>query len=158
MKYLSMLALLPFLALSYLPAAQAKHVSQAPAEDALSLPWNHFVREAVSPIASTRLLATFHIGSRINRYSVALTNCGSEVKAVNLKVLGANVTVATFGIKFTDGTSRDFNVNKTFNAGTDSGWIDLGMFRAMDQRCPAGVYANASSNGSATVQVFGDVR
>jgi hypothetical protein len=152
-KAIRFLALVPFLALSYLPAAHAN-------EEASLLPWNAFRATAdVGPESAVKLLATFRIGSRISLYRVPLSNCGNDVQSVNLKVSGASVTVQTFGIRFTDNSTREFNVNKTFNAGTESGWIDLGMFRAMDSRCPAEVYANAlAPTGLATVQVFGNLR
>ncbi|MGZ3658145.1 MAG: DUF2541 family protein [Bdellovibrionota bacterium] len=150
MKFVQLLAVVPFLALTYLPAAHA--------EDASVLPWNNFIRESTGPQAGAKLLATLHIGSRIEIFSAPVPECASKVRAVELKVQGADVTVQSFGIKFTDGNTKDFTVNKTYKAGTDSGWIDLGMFRMMDQRCPAEIYAKANSTGNATVLVYGDMK
>jgi hypothetical protein len=148
-KFVQLLAVVPFLALSYLPTAHA--------EDASLLPWDNYIRDSVGPEAATKLLGTLHIGSRIEIFSAPVPECASKVRAVEIKVQGADVTVQTFGIKFTDGNTKDFTVNKTYKAGTDSGWIDLGMFRMMDQRCPAEIYAKASSSGNATVLVYGDM-
>jgi hypothetical protein len=146
-KYLTLLALLPFFALT----AQAH-------EDASLLPWDEFTRDTAVPTAAVKLLVTVRLGTHPDTFRVPLSNCGNDVQAVKLVVQNADVTVQTFGLKFTDGTSRDFNVNRTFRAGTDSGWIDLGLFRAMDSRCPVDVYAKASATGPATVLVYGNLK
>jgi hypothetical protein len=157
---MKLVALFALLAASALPAFALLAASALPAfaaEDASTLPWNNFVRDA-NPVAGTQLLATFHVGSRIDTFHIAVPQCASTIAAIDLKVQGAAITVATFGIKFSDGTTKDFNVNKDFADGTDSGWIDLGMFRSMDSRCPAEVYAKASSKGKATVLVYGQMK
>jgi hypothetical protein len=152
MKALSFLAVLPFLALSYTPA-RAEAVIYAD-----QLPWGDFTREYVAPEAATKLLVTLKVSKTPGTFHIPVTNCGNNIQAVELKVTGADVTVTGFGLKFTDGQSKDFPITKTFAAGTDSGWIDMSMLRQVDPRCPVDIYAKGSSSGNATILVYGQMK
>ena len=158
MKYFTLLALSLIVALIDQPEAEAKKVAQMPPEDGFSLPWGDFVREETMPGATTKLLATFHIGMRLESFHIPITNCGNDVLAINLKVKGASVSVQSFGARFSDGANREFALSKDYEAGTESGWIDLSLIRVLDQRCPIDVYAKAKSNGAATVLVYGSFK
>jgi hypothetical protein len=108
--------------------------------------------------AAVKLLATIHVGTRVETFSVKVPNCGNDIESVKIVLEDAPVTVQTFGARFTDGTSREFTINRTFRPGTDSGWIRLDLFRSMDSRCPASIYSTASSTGQATVQIYGNLK
>jgi hypothetical protein len=124
---------------------------------ASSLPWNEFTRDAV-PTVNTKLLVTLHVGTRESEIRIPVTQCAQHIRAMLLKVTGADVSVKSFGIRFTDGQSKEFAVSETFKSGTDSGWIDLGILKRLDSRCPTTVFARGSSNGNALVRVYGDMQ
>jgi hypothetical protein len=123
---------------------------------ASSLPWNEFTRD-VAFTENTKLLATLHVGKRETELRIPVPQCAEHIRAIELKVSGADVSVKSFGVRFNDGNSREFSVSDVFKNGTDSGWIDLGMLKRLDPRCPATVFARGSSNGNATVRVYGDM-
>lgn len=125
--------------------------------EANSLPWNEFTREAV-PTPNSKLLQTIHVGKREGVLSIPVPQCAQQIRAIDLMVSGADITVQSFGIRFVDGQAKEFAVKRNFKAGTDSGWIDLGILKSLDPRCPATVYARGNATGNATVRVYGDMK
>lgn len=130
------------------------------AEEARSLPWRLFTTDVADPSnTGIKLIKTFTVGTSMAAYHIAVKNCANDISAVKLRLSNAGVRVQSFGVTFTDNTSRQFNVNRTYPAGTESPWIDLGIFRAMDSRCVADVVATAqSTGGTATVEVFANTK
>ena len=112
---------------------------------------------ADSEIYATSTLANLSVGPAMRRYSVRVRNCGSNISHVMLRVANAGVRVNGAGVVYADGSSESYGVSTSFEAGYNSGWVNVESFKNPN-RCASSVYVNAqSTDGSrnARVTVFG---
>jgi hypothetical protein len=136
---LQILALLPFLALSY--SAHA-----APEET----PWDSLVQEQ-----APQLLSTLSVTLQVTTFEVPIPNCGKTLHSVKLQIMGGDVNLTGFGLRFSDTRTLNIPKSQTYKAGTDSGWIDLSPFQRVPLLCPTAIYATGSSPTAATVIITG---
>ncbi len=108
---------------------------------------------------SVKLLGTFLVGPTLKTYRLPVHNCAKEIKSIKLRASRAAIYVKEVGIYFTDGNRRDFKMDKTYDAGSESKWYSIGLFRALDRRCVTEIFADGQSvDGVAKVEIFGEVK
>lgn len=116
-------------------------------------------QKVASPKAAVVKLATFFITPTPKTYRFNIKNCGKDIKQIKMKITKAGVRVGSVGLMFEDGSRRDFNINKAYEAGTESKWYSLALFRVMDPRCPTQIFADGNSlGGTAKVDFYGTVK
>lgn len=111
----------------------------------------------VRPMAVVRTLASVAVGAKLKRFSSRVKNCGADLTHIKLVVQDSPLYVGDAGVVFSDGTVKTYSLAQTFNAGYESPWVDLNLFRS-DSRCVASVYVEARAGNAAVkshVQVLG---
>jgi hypothetical protein len=109
---------------------------------------------------SVRTIARLTAGPKLQRHSVRVRNCGTDISHVKLIVSHRALIVRGVGVIFSDGSVNSFGYSRTFPVGYQSSWISLSSFRRPG-RCVTGVFVNARSEDPRSyskIQILGQFR